>query len=395
MTDDPLSSTFAALADPTRRAILARLAEGEATVNELAEPFPISLQAMSKHLKVLERAGLITPGHATPGGPAGLEAAPLETASDRRSRRAAGSGAIASIASTGTCSTSNEPNQPSRHQPTDDKERTMTDSPTTDAPTAADALLGDVIIVRDFDAPRELVFKAFFDPEQLAQFWGPEGTHTPVETIVIEPHAGGRFETEMVADDGSGSYPNKGIFTEIDEPNRLGFREPESGVVTTSTFTDLGDGRTRITIHQTGVPAMYRSPEALAGFLTSLDRLERYAASTAPLSGSCRAIAIPEGIASWARWVIASSWAIPPGVALRPRSAGGFGPAVVVVEPLDVVLAERRPVLHLDEDELGLAVVLDAMGGADGHVDGHARSDGVPDAVERHRAGSGDHEPVL
>ena len=59
---DQLSTTFAALADPTRRAILARLADGEATVNELAEPFPISVQAVSKHLKVLERAGLITRG---------------------------------------------------------------------------------------------------------------------------------------------------------------------------------------------------------------------------------------------------------------------------------------------------------------------------------------------
>src|ERR671918_316609 len=60
MAVDQLTSTFAALADPTRRAILARLADGEATVNELAEPFPISVQAVSKHLKVLERAGLIT-----------------------------------------------------------------------------------------------------------------------------------------------------------------------------------------------------------------------------------------------------------------------------------------------------------------------------------------------
>ncbi len=59
MPDDQLNLTFAALADPTRRAILARLADGEATVNELAEPFSISLQAISKHLKVLERAGLI------------------------------------------------------------------------------------------------------------------------------------------------------------------------------------------------------------------------------------------------------------------------------------------------------------------------------------------------
>ena len=59
MAVDQLSTTFAALADPTRRAILARLADGEATVNELAEPFPITLQAVSKHLKVLERSGLI------------------------------------------------------------------------------------------------------------------------------------------------------------------------------------------------------------------------------------------------------------------------------------------------------------------------------------------------
>jgi len=61
---DPLSVTFAALADPTRRAILARLANGEATVNELAEPFSMSMQAVSKHLKVLERAGLISRGRA-------------------------------------------------------------------------------------------------------------------------------------------------------------------------------------------------------------------------------------------------------------------------------------------------------------------------------------------
>ena len=62
MTSDQLSTTFAALADPTRRAILARLAQGEATVNELAEPFALSLPTVSKHLKVLQRAGLISQG---------------------------------------------------------------------------------------------------------------------------------------------------------------------------------------------------------------------------------------------------------------------------------------------------------------------------------------------
>ena len=82
MAADQLTSTFAALADPTRRAILARLAEGEATVNALAEPFPISVQAISKHLKVLERAGLITRGRTAQLRPSRLEGAPLKEAAD-------------------------------------------------------------------------------------------------------------------------------------------------------------------------------------------------------------------------------------------------------------------------------------------------------------------------
>jgi DNA-binding transcriptional ArsR family regulator len=79
---DELSGTFAALADPTRRAILARLAEGEATVGELAEPFPMSLQAVSKHLKVLERAGLITRGRAAQLRPSRLEGDRLRDAAE-------------------------------------------------------------------------------------------------------------------------------------------------------------------------------------------------------------------------------------------------------------------------------------------------------------------------
>jgi DNA-binding transcriptional ArsR family regulator len=78
---DPISTTFAALADPTRRAILARLAKGEATVQELAEPFPVSVQAISKHLKVLERAGLVTRGRNAQLRPARLRGEPLGEAS--------------------------------------------------------------------------------------------------------------------------------------------------------------------------------------------------------------------------------------------------------------------------------------------------------------------------
>ena len=82
MTTDQLNSTFAALADPTRRAILARLSDGEATVNELAEPFPISVQAVSQHLQVLERAGLIERGRSAQLRPSRLRGAPLKGASE-------------------------------------------------------------------------------------------------------------------------------------------------------------------------------------------------------------------------------------------------------------------------------------------------------------------------
>ena len=83
MATDQLTNTFAALADPTRRAILARLADGgEATVSELAEPFPISLQAVSSHLKVLERAGLIERGRSAQFRPSRLEGAPLKQAAE-------------------------------------------------------------------------------------------------------------------------------------------------------------------------------------------------------------------------------------------------------------------------------------------------------------------------
>ncbi len=80
MASDPLTATVAALADPTRRAILARLAAGEASVTTLAEPFDMSLPAVSKHLKVLQRAGLVTRGRAAQWRPCRLAAGPLKDA---------------------------------------------------------------------------------------------------------------------------------------------------------------------------------------------------------------------------------------------------------------------------------------------------------------------------
>ena len=82
MTADHLTLTFAALADPTRRSILTRLSEGEATVNELAEPLPMSLPAVSRHLKVLERAGLIVRSREAQWRPSRMQADPLDDAVD-------------------------------------------------------------------------------------------------------------------------------------------------------------------------------------------------------------------------------------------------------------------------------------------------------------------------
>jgi DNA-binding transcriptional ArsR family regulator len=82
MPADHLSATFAALADPTRRAILARLASGECSVTELAEPFDMSMPAVSKHLRVLERAGLIARGRVAQWRPCRLDAAPLKEVAD-------------------------------------------------------------------------------------------------------------------------------------------------------------------------------------------------------------------------------------------------------------------------------------------------------------------------
>jgi uncharacterized protein YndB with AHSA1/START domain len=149
----------------------------------------------------------------------------------------------------------------------------------TETASAPDMTLGEVTITREFNAPRELIFRALVEPEQLIKFWGPVGTHVPLESVIIEPWAGGRFENTMVADDGSGEFPMRAIFVEVVEPERLVFTELDSGLTSTGTLTDLGGGRTLMVIHQTNVPEMYRSPEAIAGFNTSLDQLAEHLAT--------------------------------------------------------------------------------------------------------------------
>jgi uncharacterized protein YndB with AHSA1/START domain len=134
-------------------------------------------------------------------------------------------------------------------------------------------------ITRVFDAPREVVFRCMIEPEHLTHFWGPVGVSTPLANITIEPQPGGRFETVMVNDETGEEYPSRGVFVEVVEPEKLVWTEPEFGITNTSTFIDLGDGRTEVRIHQTNVPEQFATPEAREGFNSSLDRFAAYLAT--------------------------------------------------------------------------------------------------------------------
>jgi uncharacterized protein YndB with AHSA1/START domain len=132
----------------------------------------------------------------------------------------------------------------------------------------------ELVYRRVFRAPRLLVWRCLTEPAELAQFWGPRGMTTPVDGIIVELHVGGRFETLMVSD--HGSHRMIATFSEVVLPERLSWVEPASGVHTTGTLSDLSDGSTELVIHQRHVPEAMRSPEASAGFLTSLDKLDEH-----------------------------------------------------------------------------------------------------------------------
>ncbi len=134
----------------------------------------------------------------------------------------------------------------------------------------------ELVYRRVFRAPRELVWRCLTQPEELAHFWGPSGMTTPIDGIVGELRPGGRFETLMLGE--HGSHRMVATFTEVVPPERLAWVEPASGMHTTSTLTDLGDEGTAVVIHQRKVPEAMRSPQARAGFLSSLDKLEQHLA---------------------------------------------------------------------------------------------------------------------
>jgi uncharacterized protein YndB with AHSA1/START domain len=147
--------------------------------------------------------------------------------------------------------------------------------------TSTDSNLGELIYTRVWDAPREVVFECMTTPEHLTHFWGPIGASTPLANIIVEPHAGGRFETIMVDDASGAEYPMKGVFVEFTPPEKLVWTEQdvEGGMVTSVTFNDIGNGKTETITLQTNVPEMFRSAEAQAGMQSSFDKMAAYIAT--------------------------------------------------------------------------------------------------------------------
>lgn len=145
------------------------------------------------------------------------------------------------------------------------------------------ASTGEMTYRRVHQAPPELLFDCMTQPEHLTQFWGPTGSSAPLDGITVDLRPGGSFETVMVSDADGSQYTMRAVYVEVQRPGRLVWTEPEveGGMTTTITFTDLGGGRTEVVTHQTNVPEPFLSPEAQAGFATSLDRFADYVSARA------------------------------------------------------------------------------------------------------------------
>jgi uncharacterized protein YndB with AHSA1/START domain len=137
---------------------------------------------------------------------------------------------------------------------------------------------GELTYRRIHGASRELLFDCMTRPEHLTKFWGPDGTTTPLDGITVDLRPGGAFETVMVSVADGSQYTMRARFLEVTRPALLAWREAdvEGGMVTTITFTELGDGRTEVVTHQTNVPAAFTAPQARSGFETSLRRFDEY-----------------------------------------------------------------------------------------------------------------------
>ena len=266
---DKLSMTFAALADPTRRAVLARLALGEASVAELARPFKMTVRAVSKHVSVLEKAGLVARAGTRSGGRAG-------SAWHRFARWTTGWSATAACGKAASTT--------SRRCSTRSSEgRSMTL-----ANDRADAWAAEFTLTRVLKAPRALVYRIWTDPKYVALWWGIAGATNPVCELDVRP--GGRWRIDMRTASGT-VYRNSGVYLEVIENRRLVStdvsdpsspawkgREAPADRLNTVTFEDAGEG-TRVTIRvqfkSVADHDFFVGAGVKQGIGESLDRLER------------------------------------------------------------------------------------------------------------------------
>jgi uncharacterized protein YndB with AHSA1/START domain len=139
----------------------------------------------------------------------------------------------------------------------------------------------EITIARVFDAPRELVWKAWTEPEQLARWWGPRGWSNPLERITMDVRPGGAFSVTSVSDEDGSEMTSRGVYREVAEPERLVFDEPaedawHEGAVTVVTFTERSEGRTEVVLQATIQTTDEMRVLAEAGMAGSLDRLAEH-----------------------------------------------------------------------------------------------------------------------
>jgi uncharacterized protein YndB with AHSA1/START domain len=144
-----------------------------------------------------------------------------------------------------------------------------------------EAVVGQEITVRRvFDAPRELVWRAWTEPDQLVRWWGPPGWSTDVSTVTMEVRPGGAFRLTSVNEEGA-EMPVVGVYREVVEPERLVLEEPpedawHEGAVSVVSLTDLGDGRTELVLQSTIQTTDEMRAAAEAGLRSSIERLAQH-----------------------------------------------------------------------------------------------------------------------
>ena len=246
MADDQLSRVFAALADPTRRDMVARLAVGDATVGELADPYDVSVQAVSKHIKVLTDAGLVSQSKDAQRRPCHLEAEvfDLMTKWIERYRQQAQEryehldAVLAEMRG-----------DEATHQAPAPRARSSVMNPTGhryQVSIEADPTLPIIRMTRDFDATPAQLMRAHTDPELFARWVGPNGMETKI--LDWDASTGGRWR--YVARRAGEEYGFHGCFHEVGEDRIVQTftfdGQPDGVALETLQFEDLGDGRTRL-----------------------------------------------------------------------------------------------------------------------------------------------------